>query len=106
LISCADRSCLERAFGQCRAAHLATAHFTVEGTSAYLDYFVVPSAQGCSVTTLGDFSEDYWGACRIVQRDCPSIAAALSNDPDRAGCGPSRVLEVRSPCELPAGAGR
>jgi hypothetical protein len=99
---CESGECVEAALAGCRPSHLAKSFYTVEGSPAYLDYFVVPLGDGCKVVELADFSDDYWGGCKIEQRICPSFAAATRGAKEGGECSRREVLFERRPCSMPA----
>lgn len=72
----------------------------MEGTPVFRDVFVLSTREGCSVTQFFDYSLDYWGGCKVLRMDCPSVAAAMSRDTEGAGCT-STVLASAHPCEAP-----
>jgi hypothetical protein len=102
---CTTRDCLDDAARGCIATHFFEGKFTVEGTPAFFDYFVVPrqaaEARVCEVVLLADYSSDYWGRCSVKMRVCPTVAAVMGDSPETQGCEPIKVLSKLEPCEEP-----
>jgi hypothetical protein len=98
---CDDIKCIEAAMSKCQAAHFLKGIWTLEGTAAFLDYFVVPLQKACDLVVIEDYSADYWGGCKIGRRRCPSVAAHDSNDPDRNGCAAREIIWKAASCPSP-----
>ena len=87
LNECNDKQCLIAQEAKCVPSHARITHGTVEGGSIAEDWFVRRSSSGsCSITLVVDMTADYYGGCRIMVRDCPTIAAASSDDSKSMGC--------------------
>jgi hypothetical protein len=96
---CSDHACVKAAMNGCRSVHFFDAFYTLEGSVAFADYFVVGSARACRVIVFGDYSTDYWGACRISKRTCTDMASADAGDPAR--CTPTEILWQAKVCPNP-----
>src|SRR6266568_2836212 len=70
---CSDERCLQRAHAVRQPAHLFEAYLTVEGTPAFKDLFVVPTAKGAKVVEFFDASRDFYGGCRAQRKTCPTV---------------------------------
>jgi hypothetical protein len=97
---CETEACVEAAASSCKPSHLARARYTLEGAPAFFDYFAMPVGGSCKVVELADLSEDYWGACRVAKRICPSLAKALAGEAEDGACSRREVLFERRPCSI------
>lgn len=105
VVECSNRECFRKESQACRAAHLLEAFFTIEGTPAFIDYFVVgvpaPGERGCRVLVLADYTRDYWGRCSLKKETCPTFEAATSEFADDRGCSPAEIVLKAEPCQMP-----
>jgi hypothetical protein len=98
--ACADEECLAAAHARCEPSHMHRAYWTIEGTPAFMDLFVVRDGPRCVVVTFADFSRDYWGGCRVAKQTCPSVEAATGNNNDTL-CSQQEVLFKAEFCTAP-----
>ena len=82
----------------CRAVHFFDAFPTLEGSVAFVDYFVVGSARACKVIVFGDYSIDYWGGCGISKQTCTEWLRQMQ---DPAKCTPTEILWQAKVCPDP-----
>jgi hypothetical protein len=96
---CADLECLAAAHRTCTSARFSRAYWTMEGTAAFQDFFVLQGGEGCTVVVFSDFTQDYWGGCRVAKDTCPNVEAATSDNGDTMGCS-QETLFTASPCDI------
>ena len=97
---CPDVECLRKAAKTCAPAHLAENYSTIEGTLASRDTFVLKLGTQCSVVGFLDFTADYSGGCRLLERTCSTLESMRSDSWDREGCS-QVVLQTLTPCTRP-----
>ncbi|MBS2031954.1 MAG: hypothetical protein JST54_28915 [Deltaproteobacteria bacterium] len=87
VIECPDKKCLTAKETACVPSHARLEHGTLEGQFVAEDWFVHRGADGkCSATLVLDLTRDSYGKCRVLVRDCASVAAASSDSWDTMGC--------------------
>lgn len=100
---CADAQCLAAAVVACRPTHRFEAHHTIEGRPAFFDHFVFATPAGCRVVVFSDYSQDYWGGCKVIRRDCESARVARGEELALEGCGTNEIVYAAPSCPYPYG---
>ena len=95
---CRSDDCFRAAFTSCELVHLEKRAKTIEGDFIYFDYYVVAQGATCLVEVVIDNTDDQWGSCEIDRMLCPTLEAALSDDPASRGCSPPETLHRASTC--------
>lgn len=81
---------------QPKIARVALTHrdYTTEGDVVSTTYLSVPTAAGCSVIVIDDFTQDHFGNCTLLRRECASVSVALDQTVLEEDCSDSELLSA------------